>query len=126
MNAEGSSISQGVSFARERSIGSFVSSRERARARTASQSALFASGLVGHSFINILENIGWSHVKSIAKTINHAKAWTAFTEFDKRNVVAVNSGTQGQIGLAPFAFCSQAAKCMPECLIYIQGGCPIS
>jgi len=65
MNAEGSSISQGVSFAHERSIGSFVSSRERTRARTAWQMALFAARLVCQSLVDLLEYIRRADIQGI-------------------------------------------------------------
>ena len=65
MNAEGSSISLGVSLAGERSIGNFVSLRERARARTASQIALFAARLVCQSLVHILEYIRRADIQGI-------------------------------------------------------------
>ena len=78
MNGEASSISLGMV-------------RAQAQAHAYSQMELFAAGLMGHSFVYILENIGRPNIQRIAKTVNHSKAWTAFTELNQRNVVSINS-----------------------------------
>ena len=75
---------------------------------------------MSQSLVDILQDIRRAYIQGIAKTVDHAKAWTAFAELDQRDVVPVNSSTQSQICLAPFAFGAQAAKGLPECLIYVQ------
>ena len=82
--------------------------------------ALLGARFVTESLVNVLEHVSRPNIKGIAKPVDHPKTRTAFPKFDQRDVVAIDGSTQGQICLAPFAFGTEAAKCLPECLIYVQ------
>ena len=83
---------------------------------------LLAARFAGEAFVDVFENVRGLNIQSITEAIDHAQAGTAFPEFDQRDVIAIDGSTQSQICLAPFALGAQAAKCLAECLIYVQLG----
>ncbi len=79
--------------------------------------------LYPHSSFNILEHVRRCDVEGVTQSEHQAHAWAVAAKLDQGHVVPVNVSPQRQVGLSPLPFCSQAAQCLPECLIWFQLAC---
>ena len=59
-------------------------------------------------------------VQCFAELEHHPDAGVVLPELDQRDVVAIDTRAQCQVSLTPLATCSEAAKGLPECLIWFH------